>query len=169
MYYNFERDIEEMNMRYKLGAVNTQSWDAMTKRLAQFKDILGKEFNELGDIQIELDLAMDSDGQERLLQARVALADLLADIIVYCSSEAQRWMLNLDAIGQIVMASNTSKLGADGKPIINPENGKFEKGPNYWKPEHAIRHGLQYGFNNVIFHRDDNGVYTVELVVPVVE
>ena len=36
------------------------------------------------------------------------------------------------------MDSNQSKLGADGKPIYDA-NGKFLKGPNYWKPEPRIR------------------------------
>jgi hypothetical protein len=39
---------------------------------------------------------------------------------------------------QIIMDSNASKLGADGKPIYDA-NGKFLKGPNYWKPEPKIR------------------------------
>jgi hypothetical protein len=36
------------------------------------------------------------------------------------------------------MDSNESKLGADGKPIYDA-NGKFLKGPNYWKPEPRIK------------------------------
>lgn len=38
----------------------------------------------------------------------------------------------------VIMDSNESKLGADGKPIYD-ENGKFLKGPNYWKPEPRIK------------------------------
>ena len=36
------------------------------------------------------------------------------------------------------MDSNESKLGADGNPIYDG-NGKFLKGPNYWKPEPKIK------------------------------
>lgn len=36
------------------------------------------------------------------------------------------------------MDSNESKLGADGNPIYDA-NGKFLKGPNYWKPEPRIK------------------------------
>ena len=36
------------------------------------------------------------------------------------------------------MDSNESKLGADGNPIYD-QNGKFLKGPSYWKPELKIR------------------------------
>ena len=44
----------------------------------------------------------------------------------------------LEDVLQIIMDSNASKLGADGKPIYDA-NGKFLKGPNYWKPEPKIR------------------------------
>ena len=44
----------------------------------------------------------------------------------------------LEDVLDIIMDSNESKLGADGKPIYDA-NGKFLKGPNYWKPEPKIR------------------------------
>ena len=34
-----------------------------------------------------------------------------------------------------VQRSNMSKLGADGKPVVRPEDGKILKGPNYFKPD----------------------------------
>lgn len=34
-----------------------------------------------------------------------------------------------------VHRSNMSKLGADGKPIVRPEDGKILKGPDYFKPD----------------------------------
>ena len=46
--------------------------------------------------------------------------------------------IGLTPILQIIMESNKSKLGADGQPIYDG-NGKFLKGPNYWKPEPKIR------------------------------
>jgi predicted HAD superfamily Cof-like phosphohydrolase len=36
-----------------------------------------------------------------------------------------------------VQRSNMSKLGADGKPIVRPEDGKILKGPDYFKPDLA--------------------------------
>ena len=45
------------------------------------------------------------------------------------------------AILNIIMESNFSKLGPDGKPIYD-ERGKVLKGPGYWKPEPAIRQYL---------------------------
>ena len=68
----------------------------------------------------------------------VAIADVLGDIIVYCRSEALKYGIPLEAVLDIIMDSNESKLGADGNPIYDA-NGKFLKGPNYWKPEPRIR------------------------------
>jgi len=68
----------------------------------------------------------------------VALADLLGDVMVYCRSEALKYGLPLEAVLDVIMDSNESKLGADGKPIYDG-NGKFLKGPNYWKPEPKIK------------------------------
>ncbi|MNL77051.1 hypothetical protein D3C87_2031310 [compost metagenome] len=56
---------------------------------------------------------------------------------MYCRSEALKYGLPLEEVLDIIMDSNESKLGIDGKPIYD-ENGKFLKGPNYWKPEPKI-------------------------------
>ena len=72
----------------------------------------------------------------------VALADLLGDLTVYCRSEALKFGLPLEDLLEVIMDSNESKLGADGKPIYDV-NGKFLKGPNYWKPEPKIKELLQ--------------------------
>jgi len=69
-------------------------------------------------------------------------ADLLGDVIVYCRSEALKYGLPLEAVLDIIMDSNESKLGADGKPIYDA-NGKFLKGPGYWKPDPKIKSLLE--------------------------
>ena len=66
------------------------------------------------------------------------LADLLGDIQVYCASEMAKFGLPLDQVLAIIMQSNFSKLGADGKPIYD-ERGKVMKGPDYWKPEPKLQ------------------------------
>lgn len=165
-YKNFERDILAMNATYKLPQTAVGDWDAVSLRLKQFEDILSKECAELGDIQSEVESAGQHDDKVVDLSVVVNLADLLGDLIVYCASEAARWGIPLPQVLQIIMASNTSKLGADGQPIINPENGKFEKGPNYWKPEPAIAHLLRYGGEGMTFTRSHSGVTTVEMWEP---
>lgn len=71
-------------------------------------------------------------------EALTALADWFADLMVYIMSESMKFGINVFDILVFVMGSNFTKLGADGKPIYD-ENGKFQKGPNYLKPEVAIR------------------------------
>lgn len=164
MYPAFGEDILAMNARYKLEDINVENWNSVRERLTQFKDILDKEFNELEDIETLADTADDENNLEVTRAIRIQMADLLADIMVYCASEAARWKLPLGTILRVIMLSNTSKLGADGQPIINPANGKFEKGPNYWKPEPAIDHILHCPGGGIIEHDIGNGVCTVELL-----
>lgn len=166
MYPRFEDDIRKMNETYELAEVPTQDWSAVTKRLAQFKEILDKEFVELDDIVGMADNATDDNWPtgELPLQIQVAMADLLGDIIVYCTSEARRWNIPLAQVLMIIMASNNSKLGADGKPIKNPVTDKFEKGPYYWKPEPLIKMLLEK--KNVQIDFDEHGSIHITEIVP---
>ncbi|MBM3345494.1 MAG: pyrophosphatase [Betaproteobacteria bacterium] len=129
----FHERIAAMNAMYKLPAHPKPSIPGdVADRLVKFKATLMDEVHEIDDI-----VALANQGADRLTLA-VAIADLLGDIMVYCRSEALKYGLPLEAVLDIVMDSNESKLGADGKPIYDA-NGKFLKGPNYWKPEPKIR------------------------------
>lgn len=138
----FTDDIARMNEMYELQQI--VGWHASIARIEKFANILDEECTEIGDVIATLNQADDGNAEEILLDARVQLADLLGDIIVYCASEAQRWNIPLGEVLHIIMQSNFSKLGADGKPIKD-ERGKFLKGPNYWKPEPFIRELLLSG------------------------
>ena len=129
----FARRIAAMNAMYRLPAHEKPTLPAGTAdRLRKFKATLLDEVNEIEEI-IE---ATEAGAPE--LETAVAIADLLGDIIVYCRSEALKYGIPLEAVLDIIMDSNESKLGADGNPIYD-SNGKFLKGPNYWKPEPKIR------------------------------
>jgi hypothetical protein len=129
----FHERIAAMNAMYKLPAHDRPAIPAdVADRLVKFKATLMDEVHEIDDI---VDLA--KQGADPMTLA-VAMADLLGDVIVYCRSEALKYGLPLEAVLDIIMDSNESKLGADGKPIYDA-NGKFLKGPNYWKPEPKIR------------------------------
>lgn len=104
-------------------------------KLKRFKEILQDELNEVDDI---IAAFKDGAGVADVI-ALTSIADWLADIIVYCTSEMQKYGLPPSAVLQIVMASNFSKLDADGKPILDPSGQKFLKGPDYWKPEPLIQ------------------------------
>jgi len=134
---SFAKRILLMNAMYKLPAQESPSLPANpADRLRKFKATLLDEVNEIDDI------ITACDGQAEPIDVLVAVADLLGDIIVYCRSEALKFGLPLEDVLTIIMDSNESKLGADGKPIYDA-NGKFLKGPNYWKPEPKIKALLQ--------------------------
>jgi predicted HAD superfamily Cof-like phosphohydrolase len=134
----FAEDIKKFNGIYKL-PVNDKPTLAtadigvpVIERLVAFKNILSEELDEIDEIIA----AAESRSPE--LDVLTMLADLLGDIQVYCASEMAKFGLPLDQVLAIIMQSNFSKLGADGKPIYD-ERGKVQKGPNYWKPEPEIR------------------------------
>jgi NTP pyrophosphatase (non-canonical NTP hydrolase) len=129
----FATRIAGMNAMYRLPAHDRPTLPAdVADRLTRFKATLLDEVHEIDEI---VKLARDGAAA---LDIAVAVADLLGDIIVYCRSEALKYGLPLEEVLDVIMDSNESKLGADGKPIYDA-NGKFLKGPGYWKPEPRIK------------------------------
>jgi predicted HAD superfamily Cof-like phosphohydrolase len=129
----FKERIAAMNAMYKLPAADHPTLPGdVAERLIKFKATLLDEVHEIDDIVVQ------AQNGAALADVAVAIADLLGDIIVYCRSEALKYGLPLEDVLDIIMDSNASKLGADGKPIYDA-NGKFLKGPNYWKPEEKIK------------------------------
>ncbi|MFM0285735.1 pyrophosphatase [Paraburkholderia megapolitana] len=139
----FAARIAAMNAMYKLPAQPSPVLPAApADRLRKFKATLLDEVNEIDEIVTAVERQVDP------LDVLVAVADLLGDVIVYCRSEALKYGIPLEEVLSVIMDSNESKLGADGKPIYD-DNGKFLKGPNYWKPEPKIRELLQSTIANV--------------------
>ena len=133
----FKDRIAAMNAMYKLPASDRPVLPAdVADRLIKFKATLLEEVHEIDDI-----VALANDGGNAA-DIAVAIADLLGDIVVYCRSEALKYGLPLEEVLDVIMDSNESKLGADGQPIYDG-NGKFLKGPNYWKPEPRIKELLE--------------------------
>lgn len=96
------------------------------RRLLKFEEMMLSELEEIGEV-IE---------ESNPVQKAVKLADLLGDLIVYCVTEAVRHGVEIDAVLEAIEASNKTKLGDDGKPIV--VEGKVQKGPNYQPPEGMI-------------------------------
>jgi NTP pyrophosphatase (non-canonical NTP hydrolase) len=133
MKKTFAERIAAMNAMYKLPASESPSLPAnVADRLVKFKATLLDEVHEIDEI-----VALSKNGGSPA-DVAVAIADVLGDIMVYCRSEALKYGLPLEDVLDVIMDSNESKLGADGKPIYDA-NGKFLKGPNYWKPEPRIK------------------------------
>jgi len=139
MKKTFAQRIALMNAMYRLPAHERPTLpDNTAERLLKFKATLINEVHEIDDIAAQV--AAGAADAEVL----TAIADLLGDVIVYCRSEALKYGLPLEDVLDVIMDSNESKLGADGKPIYDT-NGKFLKGPNYWKPEPRIKALLHTG------------------------
>jgi len=133
MKKSFEQRIAAMNAMYKLPAHDKPALpENVADRLVKFKATLLDEVHEIDEI-----VKLVHDGGSAI-DVAVAIADVLGDIMVYCRSEALKYGLPLEDVLDVIMDSNESKLGADGKPIYDA-NGKFLKGPNYWKPEPKIK------------------------------
>ena len=130
----FAERITKMNAMYELPILDVPT---LTQRsitsLLKFEKIMHDEIKEVDEIVLGIDRGDLSD-----IEILTSIADWLGDITVYCRSEAMKYGIPLEQVLDIIMDSNESKLGADGKPI-HDANGKFLKGPNYWKPEPKIK------------------------------
>ncbi|MEM4271644.1 MAG: pyrophosphatase [Candidatus Pacearchaeota archaeon] len=139
----FQQLISEFNKMYNL-PLNEKPTLLGIERLENFKKVLLEEVHEVDEIiaryrEVEKDLSLSED---RRIEILTAISDWLGDMIVYITSEAVKYGLDIDETLKIIMQSNFSKLGADGKPIYD-ERGKVMKGPNYWKPEPKISEYLK--------------------------
>jgi predicted HAD superfamily Cof-like phosphohydrolase len=109
--------------------------EGLIKRQTQFMKILGDELTEGQEILDNYAKAPND------LEALVELSDWLGDMVVYCTSEAMRYGIPMPEVLSCIMTSNFSKLGEDGKAIM--KEGKVQKGPNFFKPEPAIKSLLE--------------------------
>ena len=131
----FDEAIIHFNEMYKLPIANTPTLSQQPnpkERLKAFLDIIREEVDEGEEILAKMEAG------EAEIDVLVDLADWLGDIQVFCASEMLRYGLPLYLVLNVIMQSNFSKLGADGKPIYDAR-GKVQKGPGYWKPEPKIK------------------------------
>lgn len=134
----FDSKIRAFNRLYNLAcpaAPTIPSRPELARELNQFYDILLEECKEVYSILQSVGSSENLQCDEDIL---TDIADWLGDIMVYCASQLTKYGLQSDDVLGIIMASNMSKLGPDGKPIYD-ERGKVLKGPNYWKPEPMIK------------------------------
>ena len=136
MTFHFAQAIRGMNATYELPVKTNLTPPDMVADLKAFKKILAEELDEIDEI-IE-DVEKSPTFFVDYFGTLADIGDLLGDLQVYCASEMVKYNIPIDPTLEIIMASNDSKLGADGKPIKRAD-GKFLKGPNYWKPESKIK------------------------------
>ena len=73
--------------------------------------------------------------RKAVLQA-AAVSRCLQNMVNLCFAHASAYGYNLVEVTREIHRSNMSKLGEDGRPIYR-EDGKIQKGPNYFKPDLA--------------------------------
>ncbi len=143
--FDFAESIAKFNAMYKL-PVNEKPTLPTIERLKSFKSILMEEVHELDDIIAKYESHASGDeaslNADQKVDVLTDLADILGDLVVYIRSEATKYGINLEDALKIIMDSNFSKLGENGKPIYD-ERGKVMKGPNYWKPEPQLSEMLK--------------------------
>jgi predicted HAD superfamily Cof-like phosphohydrolase len=86
--------------------------------------LIGEEWSEFAEAAAAMDL---NAPQEEFLKE-------LADLIYVLLGTAVAMGMNIDEAFERVHASNMSKLGPDGKPVMR-QDGKVMKGPEYRLPD----------------------------------
>ena len=145
----FNKQIKDFNKMYGMPAPATPVISRITfpdrmdlvDRLAKFKLILLEELDEVHELQVSINRGASE------IDILTELADWLGDLQVYCASEMAKFGLDNESVLGLIMESNMSKLGVDGKPIYD-ERGKVMKGPGYWKPEPAIKAYIETARNS---------------------
>lgn len=144
---SFEGKILYFNNLYKLpiapvpSVVKVAEKESVSIRIQNFMKTLSEEISE-GNAILRMIEGKDILSPEEELNLLTELSDWLADIVIYCYSEAAKYGIPMKQVLDVIMMSNFSKLSSEGTPIYN-ESGKVMKGPNYWKPEPEIKETLK--------------------------
>jgi predicted HAD superfamily Cof-like phosphohydrolase len=115
------------------------------KAVEQFHTAFGQENGKwprnLSEEEYELRHRLMSEENDEYLDAcdensLVEIADALGDqLYILCGTILKHGMQHIiEDVFNEIQASNMSKLGDDGKPVLR-EDGKILKGPGYFKPE----------------------------------
>lgn len=149
---SFEDQITDFNRMYGLPALDRPgiprlpvftsdgSTDVRNQLDAYLEKVYSILFEELNEVEA---IRMAVRNKDRtIIDVLTELADWLGDLQVYCASEMRKFGIPIAETLDIIMASNMSKLGEDGKPI-HDARGKVLKGPGYWKPEPKIAEMLK--------------------------
>jgi len=107
-----------------------------------------KRRHALADVAFEALMNTDGGVEELGRQILVMIADWLGDQNVYLRSEALKFGIPHEAVLNVIMGSNFTKLDENGNPIKD-ENGKFLKGPNYMAPERHI-YATLFGLDDLV-------------------
>lgn len=124
-----------------------QTLSELTRMLVEFHETYDAYMSPqpTGDIPaetVELRRNLITEEYEELMEALdsgelVEIAKEAADLLYVVVGTMIAYGLNAEDIVREVHASNMSKLGTDGKPILRESDNKVLKGPNYFEPDVA--------------------------------
>lgn len=103
------------------------------QRLLMRFNLVLEEFVELAD-EMGIEVRIPEHPFEEHAMSMVGIADAIGDLIYVLIGFCLETGIPIHAVLRSIQASNLSKLGADGKPIVR-EDGKVLKGPGYFKPD----------------------------------
>lgn len=123
--------IEELHTTFGLGV----NQEPTVKVLQLRKKLIEEETRELS-ADIDKAISFIEKGETVPKEIYANMLKEMADIQIVLSgtSVALKPLRKFQDAFELVHASNMSKLGPDGKPIIR-EDGKIIKGPNYFEPD----------------------------------
>lgn len=142
------KDFDNGGFGYTLG------FGSFMEKVAEFHQVYGCPINTsskpsvaaMGDrVYLRLDLIQEEFDELKVAVANtdvVEVADALGDLIYVICGFAIEAGISLDNVVDEIHASNLTKLGADGIPMVR-DDGKILKGPNYVKPDIAAVLGLR--------------------------
>lgn len=135
-------DVQAMVAEFhaKFGAPNNLGQgkpNAMHERTELRADLIDEEFAEFLDSHRRVYVDYADYGARAFHELvdvdTVAYADALADLVYVCFGAAIEAGIDLNMVLREVHASNLSKLGEDGKPMLR-DDGKILKGSGYFRP-----------------------------------
>jgi predicted HAD superfamily Cof-like phosphohydrolase len=114
------------------------------KAVAEFHKVFGRKKGRwpqpISEYDFNLRHSLMKEENDEYLEAcfsnsLVEIADALGDqLYILCGTILEHGMQHIiEDVFNEIQASNMSKLGADGRPILR-EDGKILKGPGYFKP-----------------------------------
>ena len=114
--------VQEFHETYGLPVCEAQNLDCEQTKALRI-NLLAEELDELKE-------ALANNDMVETLDALIDLQYVLDGAFLSFGLHGVK-----EAAFNEVHRSNMSKLGADGKPIVRPEDGKILKGPDYFKPD----------------------------------
>lgn len=121
--------VDMKDVKLRLALILEEFIELTTASLDENSDKAQQLFETLNKAQQQIQTLTEVDKDLNLVE----IADALTDINYVTYGAGHCFGVDLDACMEEVQKSNMSKLGEDGKPIVN-EMGKIMKGPNYQKP-----------------------------------